>query len=196
MHEYVSARGRAQLVDVLLAAQIALYALRVGGAAYLGVAPEGALAAMLARGERMSQPFLLVLFIATAIAFLFWLDRAARNLPSLTGTERKPIAPEHVVGVFFAPVVNLFAAPYVVYHVWLTSDPTPPRRSWLLLAWWPALIAGAVTIRAHLLSGALLLCSALALVAIVRDVQRRQDEQWLDVERRRAVPQPTADALR
>src|SRR4051794_23896112 len=121
MREYVSARARAQLVDVLLAAQIALYALRVVGAAYLEVEPDGRLARTLARGERMSQPFLLLLFIATAIAFLFWLDRAARNLPSLT---RNSLAAEHVVGVFFAPVVNLFAAPYVIYHVWMASDPT------------------------------------------------------------------------
>lgn len=194
MHGYVSARGRAQLVDVLLAAQIALYALRVAGAAYLGVAPDGGLAMMLARGERMSQPFLLMLFIATAIAFLFWLDRAARNLPSLAAAN--PIAPEHVVGVFFAPVVNLFAAPYVVYHVWRSSDPTPPQRAWLLLAWWPPLVVASVTLGSPLVSGALLLGAALALVAIVRDVQRRQDEQWLDVERRRNVPQPSADALR
>jgi hypothetical protein len=33
-------------------------------------------------------------------------------------------------------------------------------------------------------------------IAVVRGIQRRQDEQWLDLERRRAVPQPSADALR
>jgi hypothetical protein len=197
MHEYVSARPRAQLVDVLLAAQIALYALRVAGAAYLGVGGGGGLGIMLARGERMSQPFLLLLFVATAIAFLVWLDRAARNLPSLGAADgRKPIAAEHLVGVFFAPIVNLFAAPYVVYHVWWASDPTPPRRGWLVLTWWPPLIAAWVTLAGPFVSGALLLASALSLVAIVRDVQRRQDEQFLDEERRRAVPAPTADALR
>ena len=195
MREYVSARARAQLVDVLLAAQVALYALRAAGAAYLGVESEGGLAMTLARGERMSQPFLLLLFIATAIAFLFWLDRAARNLPSLTQT-RNPLAAEHVVGVFFAPVINLFAAPYVLYHVWLASDPTPPRRGWLVLAWWPPLIAAWLTLDWPLVSSALLLASALSLVAIVRDVQRRQDEQFLDEELRRAVPLPTADSLR
>jgi hypothetical protein len=43
---------------------------------------------------------------------------------------------------------------------------------------------------------ALRLTSALCLLAIVRDAQRRQDEQFLDEERRRAVPLPTAEALR
>lgn len=195
MRSYVSARARAQLVDVLLAAQIALYALRFAGALFLVFAPDGDLGRMLARGARLSQPFLLVLFIATAIAFLFWLDRAARNLPSL-GAMRGPIAAEHVVGIFFAPVVNLVAIPYVVRHVWYGSDPTPPGRRWLLLAWWLPLLAAGLGLATPLWSAPLLLVSAACFVGIVRDVQRRQDEQFLDDERRRAVPAPTADALR
>ena len=195
MRGYVSARARAQLVDVLLAAQIAIYSLRVAGALYLSVAPaDSDFGFVLARGARLSQPFLLVLFIATAIAFLFWLDRAARNLPSLGA--REAIASEHVVGVFFAPVVNLVAIPYVVRHVWLGSDPTPPARSWLLWGWWPALFVGALAQSVPLVSAPLFLLSAVCLTGIVRDVQRRQDEQFLDDERRRAVPLPTADALR
>ena len=194
MHRYVSAQSRAQLVDVLLAAQIALYALRFFGALFVLVAPETDLGVMLARGARLSQPFLLVLFIGTAIAFLFWLDRAARNLPALSA--REPISPEHVVGVFFAPVVNLGAIPYVVRHVWHGSDPTPPARGWLLYGWWGAFLVGVMAIGAPLLSAPLMLASALCLVAIVRDVQRRQDEQFRDEELRRAVPEPAADALR
>ena len=194
MRGYVSARARAQLVDVLLAAQIAILSLRVVGALWVAVAPDGDVGRMLARGARLSQPFLLVLFIATAIAFLFWLDGAARNLPSLG--VRGWIAAEHVVGVFFAPVVNLFAVPHVVRHVWWSSDPTPPARGWLLWLWWPPLIAGVLTLGIPLVSAPLLLVSAASLVGIVRDVQRRQDEVYLDDERRRAVPAPTADALR
>jgi cytochrome bd-type quinol oxidase subunit 2 len=190
MPSYVSARSRAQLVDVLLAAQIALYALRVAGALFLVVAPNGELAQMLARGARLSQPFLLILFIATAIAFLFWLDRAARNLPSLGAG--KAIAAEHIVGIFFAPLVNLCAIPYVVWHVWQGSDPTPPARRWLLAGWWPSLLLGALGITVTLWSAPLFLVSAMCLVGIVRDVQRRQDEQFLDDELRRAVPRPTA----
>lgn len=195
MRSYVSARERAQLIDVLLAAQIALYALRFVGALYVTVAPDGALGMMLARGARLSEPFLLVLFVATTIAFLFWLDRAARNLPSL-GSARGPIAAEHVVGIFFAPVVNLVAIPYVVRHVWYGSDPTPPARPWLLLAWWGPLCAGTLGLGAPLWSAPLFLGSAACLLMIVRDVQRRQDEQFRDDELRRAVPAPTADALR
>ena len=192
MSGYESARSRAQLVDVLLAAQIALYTLRVAGAAYLRVAPDGGLALMLTRGERMSQPFLLVLFIATAIAFLFWLDRAARNLPGL-GVD-KPIAPEHVIGVFFAPIVNFIAIPYVVRHVWYGSDPTRPRRRWLLPAWWVLLFQAAFAVGEPLVNAPMMLASAVCLLAIVRDTQRRQDEQILDEELRRAVPLPTAAA--
>ncbi|HEY2746667.1 MAG TPA: DUF4328 domain-containing protein [Polyangia bacterium] len=195
MRGYVSARARAQLVEVLLAAQIAIYSLRAVGALYLAVAPDdGDLPLMLARGARLSQPFLLVLFLATAIAFLLWLDRAARNLPSLGA--RAAISSEHVVGVFFAPVVNLFAIPHVVRHVWRASDPTPPVRAWLLWGWWPPLVLGCLTLALPLLSAPLMLASAVCLVGIVRDVQRRQDEQFLDDERRRAVPLPTADVLR
>lgn len=195
MRSYVSARERAQLIEVLLAAQIALYALRFVGALYLWVAPGGGLGPMLARGARLSEPFLLVLFVASAIAFLFWLDRAARNLPAL-GSARGPIAAEHVVGIFFAPVVNLVAIPYVVRHVWYGSDPTPPARGWLLFGWWPALLLAGVSLGAPLWSAPLMLVSAAALVGIVRDVQRRQDEQFRDDELRRGVPAPTADALR
>ena len=175
--------------------QVAIYSLRVLGALYLAVAPgDDALTLMLARGARLSQPFLLVLFIATAIAFLLWLDRAARNLPALGA--RSPISSEHVVGVFFAPVVNLFAIPHVVRHVWQKSDPTPPARAWLLYAWWPALTLGCLTLALPLASAPLMLLSAVCLIGIVRDVQRRQDEQFIDEERRRAVPLPAADALR
>jgi hypothetical protein len=40
------------------------------------------------------------------------------------------------------------------------------------------------------------LLAGLACLSAVRAIQRRQDEQWNDGELRRAVPQPTAEALR
>ncbi len=193
MRPYESARTRAQLVDVLLSAQIALYALRLLGALWTAAAPQSPLATMFERGARLSQPFLLVLFIGTAIALLFWIDRSVRNLPSLSASE--PIAPEHAVGVFFAPPFNLVAIPYVLHHVWRASDPTPPRRRWLLLTWWLPLVA-AFPLDSTFVVATMMLASAASLVTIVRDTQRRQDEHFRDDELRRAVPLPTADALR
>jgi Domain of unknown function (DUF4328) len=197
MQGYESARGRAQLVDVLLAAQIALYALRFVGGIYVAVAPDGDLGRMLARGERLSVPFLLVLFVVTAFAFIAWLHRAARNLPSLhVAVERLWGAfwLKHVVASFFVPLFNLLTIPYVVRQVWLESDPTLPRRRWLVAVWWVSLLEAALI--PPVLGAAFMLTSAVCLLGIVRDTQRRQDEQILDEELRRAAPLPTADALR
>jgi Domain of unknown function (DUF4328) len=197
MRGYVSARSRAQLVDVLLAAQVAILALRTVGGLWTACVPHGELSSMITRGAAISAPFLLVLFIAAAVALLLWLDRAARNLSALGAAGA--LAPETVVGVFFAPVVNLIAIPWVVRNVWLASDPTPPpaaRVRRLLVGWWPTLLLAGLFEWPPFIANGLLLLSARCLLAIVRDVQHRQDEQWLDSERQAAVPQPTADFLR
>lgn len=193
MAPYASARSRAQVVDVLLAAQLALWALRALGGFATALVPESGLGMMFARGAPMSAPFLLVLFIATAIALLFWVDRSARNLPSLGAP--KAIASEHAVGVFFAPLFNLVAIPYVVHHVWMGSDPTPPGRRWLILTWWPSLLL-AFAAQQALVTSLLMVVSAASLTAIVRDTQRRQDEQHLDDLLRSDLPLPTGNSLR
>jgi hypothetical protein len=194
MDRYVSAWARAQLVDALLAAHLALYALRTAGGVVVGLAPDGELARMLLRGERVSQPFLVLLWIVTAVALLAWIDRAERNLPALAGP--KPIAPTHGVAALFAPIVNLIAIPYVLGHVWLGSDPAPPRRPWLMVGWCAPLVAAAFGLLPPPFDAALLCGSAACLLLVVRDTQRRQDEQFIDEQRRRSVPLPTADALR
>jgi uncharacterized protein DUF4328 len=199
MRSYVTAQARAQTVDVLLAAQVALLSLRVLGFIYVALAGESELSRMFLRGARLSAPFLLVLFIGAAIAFFLWLDRATRNLTALGAT--RPIEPEHAVGAFLVPVVNVFVVPWVVRRLWLQSDPTPPPRGrdWMLLAaWWPTLLLSLLLqpLGVPLVVDGLRLVAGLALLAIVRDIQRRQDEQWIDGERRRAVPQPSAEALR
>jgi len=38
--------------------------------------------------------------------------------------------------------------------------------------------------------------TALLFILMIRGAQKRQDEQWQDLERRRNVPKPTAEALR
>jgi hypothetical protein len=47
-----------------------------------------------------------------------------------------------------------------------------------------------------LLQAALAVLAAASAIAVVRDVQRRQDEQWKDRARRARVPRPSADTLR
>jgi hypothetical protein len=174
--------------------------LRVLGGIWVAVVgSSSALSRTIERGARLSAPFLLVLFIGASIAFLLWLDRATRNLRALEAPE--PIEPEHAVGALLIPVVNIVTAPWVVRRVWLQSDPTPPPggRDWLLIAgWWPTLLLSLLLqpFGPSLLVDGLRLASALSLVPIVREIQRRQDEQWLDGERRRAVPIPSPAALR
>lgn len=199
MPGYVTAQARAQTVDVLLAAQISLLALRVLGWIYVALAGESALSRMIVRGARLSAPLLLLLFLVTAAAFLLWLDRAARNLPALGA--REPIEPEHVVGAFLIPVVNFVTAPWVVRRIWIESDPTPPPggRDWaLLVGWWLPLLSSLLLwpLGVPQLVDLLRLVAAGCLLGIVRDVQRRQDAQWLDRELKRAVPLPSPEALR
>jgi hypothetical protein len=38
--------------------------------------------------------------------------------------------------------------------------------------------------------------TAILFLLMIRGAQKRQDEQWQDLERQRNVPKPTADALR
>jgi hypothetical protein len=213
MRAYRSARGVQQTVDALLAAQIALLGLRVLGWIVVTIAGASELSRMVVRGVALSSPFLVALFLATTVAFLAWVYRAAANLPAL-GVASRPLEPGLAVALFFVPLGNLFAAPWVLHALWAGSDPTPPpeRRSRLLLTGWALALAlaylaaatvadprwgGARTAAAWaLLSPALSLVAALACLTIVRAVQARQDAQWEDLEQRRAVPAPLADRLR
>ena len=212
MRAYVSARGRAALVDALLAMQIAIVGLRAVGWAMVGLGWPSALARSAAHGALMSGPIVWLLLVATAVAFSSWLHRAACNLPAL-GADAC-LLPELAWLVLFSPLFSLVAFPRVVWRVWLASDPTPPparRVRLLMVAWWPPLVASLAIACAGLprswrlpqedagwlaLGEGLRVMAALACVALVRDVQRRQDEQWRDREQRRALPQPAPDRLR
>jgi hypothetical protein len=211
MRAYVSARGRAQLVEALLAMQAALWTLRFGGWVAVALAPTSDLGRVLVRGAALSSPFVTVLLAVTVVAFAAWLARATANVPALTG-ERLPSLP--VMLAVVTPGVNLILTPHLLWRVWQASDPTPPparrARRISLALWGPLFVAllvahwGLPRPWAPLAREAWLLqvqalaatVAALACVALVRDVQRRQDEQWLDGERRRALPRPAPDALR
>jgi hypothetical protein len=206
MPSYVSARGRAQLVEVLLAVQLALWSLRLGGWVVAALAPRSQLAGLLVRGAVLSSPIVVLLLVGSALAFLAWLARAASNLPALNGV---PLSRWRVARSLVWPA----QARRLLWRVWHDSDPTPPaaRRARLLWygTWLP--LGAAVLLDAyapHLslrleddqwLLALQALCAVVAAgmgVPLVRDVQRRQDEQWLDRARRQLEPEPAADRLR
>lgn len=114
-------------------------------------------AAIQASDER--QAFLggvqLLLFLATSVAFLFWIHRAHRNLPSL-GIEGLRFSPGWAVGWFFIPIYSLVRPYQVMQEIWKASSPqtgtvapsegearAPSPTSWqgapgspLVTCWW------------------------------------------------------------
>jgi hypothetical protein len=64
----------------------------------------------------------LAVFVATSVAFCFWIHRACRNLPALGATGLR-FSPGWAVGWFFVPVWS-FVRPYqVMSELWRASDP-------------------------------------------------------------------------
>lgn len=97
-------------------------------------------------------------YLATAIAFLTWMHRAHKNLPSL-GSRDLQYTPGWAVGGFFVPFLNLVRPLQVMREIWLGSDPagverdrgadgaaartalgTPPLVGW----WWGFFIANGI----------------------------------------------------
>jgi hypothetical protein len=211
MKPYVSASGEAQLIDTLLAAQLGLWGLRLGGWLVVALSPASPLAAMFERGAAASAPFTWLLLTATVLAFYAWLLRAAANLEPLTG---RPMPRALLARALLVPAW----ARRLLWKVWQTSDPVPPparQARW----WWTALwggLGGALLLELvqrayevappmHGRSDGVTLVATQALlavvaartaVALVRDVQRRQDQQHDDRVRRDELPRPTADRLR
>ena len=76
-------------------------------------------------------------YIATIIAFLFWIHRVSKNLKPL-GVEHQRFSPCWAVGWWFIPIMNLFRPYQVMKDIWAGSyphqefDPVSP----LLGPWW------------------------------------------------------------
>src|SRR5262249_29167544 len=147
------------------------------------------------------------------VATMAWIALATCNLPAL-GTLQPRYSPLHAFVVFFVPVANLFIPHQVFTALWHESQPRPdlPQRRvgfdtsvvlvnvwWMLLiGWWGSLFF--ISVLQMLFADSVLLASrgfqwafwagiyamGGTFIAVVRGIQRRQDEQWLDPERRRA----------
>ena len=87
-----------------------------------------------------------VLWVASAVAFLVWLHRASYNLRAFRSESSLAFTPGQAVGSFFIPFVNLFRPYAVLREVWRASDVSVTaesyssvavsRGSWLVVAWW------------------------------------------------------------
>ena len=220
MEPYVSARGRSIAITVLMIAQlVALVLSTVGYAIALdGHELTGALGLVFGGALDILDS---ALFLATTVVFMTWVYRAIANLPAL-GSMSCRFTPSGAVWSFFIPFVNLVRGHQVMATIWTESQPAAvnengfwlPRKTTIVNWWWGLVIlmrvASWVTshttatdadeLRELVISGIVLnvvyiVAGALFLV-MVRGAQSRQDEMWLDLERRRSTPQPSAAALR
>ena len=221
--QYVSARGGALAIVIMMIVQLSMLALsslaNVVGLGMLDDSPGMAGISFVVGGllDLLGD----TLWLATFIVFLTWVHRSIANLPALGSTSCR-FTPSWAVWCYLIPIPNLVLGYRVMATLWQESQPQTvdehgyylPRQNNIVSLWWVlVLISLFATIATrqsnpleveglrslgirqvvlnllHLVEGALF-------VAVVRATQKRQDEMWLDLERRRDVPQPSAAALR
>jgi hypothetical protein len=163
-----------------------------------------------------------ITFIIGAIGFLYWLRGAYRNLQPLgsTKTEISPGVPatgRDAVVSFLIPVVNLFRARRVLVHLWRESQPAPAVLddgtvlvgTTRLVNWWyatwllhyfPVTILFIVVPYSSMLTvtsffGVLRWVAALLCCVMVWTIEKRQAEQFHDLQLRQPAP-PVTDQLR
>jgi hypothetical protein len=224
MDSYISARGRALALQILVGLQIAMLAFAAIGWAIAGVSlesGEGLASAVAVLGiTAMVDVFDLLLFLAATVVFMTWVYRSIANLPAL-GSMTCRFTPSGAVWSFFIPFVNLVRGHQVMATIWTESQPALvsdtgfhlPRKTTLVNWWWGLYLFSAVAslflsngrsgmsgLRAATEGQAFFhlvrLSVAIMFFLMIRATQNRQDAMWEDLERKRSVPKPTADYLR
>jgi Domain of unknown function (DUF4328) len=223
MESYVSARGRAIALNVLVILQLVFLGLATVawgiGASELRDNPMIAVGTFGTAGAL--ETIDLLLYTSATIVFLTWVYRSIANLPAL-GSMSCRFSPAGAVWSWFIPFVNLVRGHQVMATIWQESQPPAvnengfylPRKTTLVSWWWGLYLFGAVVSlsctnmhpvgleEVHSLASTQVwlhfvrMTTALLFLLMVRGSQKRQDEQWQDLERRRNVPKPTAEALR
>jgi hypothetical protein len=222
MESYESARGRSIAITVLVILQLAVLGLAtVAWGMGVSMLDGDLVAAAGVFGTAAGLEVLdLLLFLAATVVFCTWVYRSIANLPAL-GSMSCRFTPSGAVWSYFIPFVNLVRGHQVMATIWTESQPPAvnengfylPRKATIVHAWWALYlfsgVAGWIFSNSHpnvdslrsLGSAQVVLhfvrmTTALLFLIMIRGAQARQDEQWQDLERRRSVPQPTADALR
>jgi hypothetical protein len=218
MESYVSARGRATAISIMVVVQLAMLALSVVGAAasMSSFHSDGGALMTLVFSEALVVLGGLMM-LATFIVFMTWVYRSIANLPAL-GSMSCRYTPGWAVGWWFIPFANLVHGYKIMATVWEESQPPVvnengfylPRKS-AIVGWWWALYlitsVGSWSMRhsdasLHSLLETQMVLTTLEIVqgvlflVMVRGAQKRQDEMWRDIELRRNVPTPSAEGLR
>jgi hypothetical protein len=223
MNGYISTRGRALALTILVTLQLftllGAAAAWASGASALDHDLTGAAAAFTTAAAIGS--FDTLLFIAATVVFLTWVHRAMANLAPL-GSMSTRFSPAMAVWAYIIPFVNFVWGHTVMATIWQESQPPAmtdegfyAKRSTALVNWWWGLYLACIVIamsmmfarpfgveQLHALATKEIIflvvraVNALLFILMIRGAQKRQDEQWQDLERRRNVPQPTAEALR
>jgi Domain of unknown function (DUF4328) len=145
------------------------------------------------------------LFLATALLFLTWFRRAYTNV-GLLGVDGLRFGPRWAVGSWFVPILNFVRPKAIANDIWRGSDPSlAPEATigvstpvpWYLNVWWAVFltsgIAGRIAFSSsqnastlsalnratgwQLASDALDMVAAVAAVAVVVGIFRRQQER-------------------
>jgi hypothetical protein len=151
--QFVSGRGRTQLVVIFLYAGIVVALIHLLFNFFrLVIIPQTTLGDLVVLGEENWVDTLQVLlsllqfliFLTTAVLFLMWIHRAYRNLSAL-GVSRLEYSPGWAVGGFFIPFASLVIPYRVMKEIWVKSVSQvnapvgtyrPPGGSLSLLGWW------------------------------------------------------------
>jgi hypothetical protein len=134
----------------------------------------------------------LLMFTVTAPVFLGWSYRAYRNL-SVLGAQDRQFSPASAVGCWFVPVAGLWKPYRAMHEIWRAGDPAAFGSSSLIRLWWAAWLFSLVFFNVAALSGtndsvswqgalsaqATVLAAILAIL-VIRTVNARQDERWLN----------------
>jgi hypothetical protein len=219
MQGYVSARGRATAIWIMVMVQLVMLGLSVlGGVSALSSIGAGGSTALFTAALSGGLAILGgLMMIATFIVFLTWVYRSIANLPAL-GSMNCRYTPGWAVGWWFIPIANLVHGYKIMATIWEESQPPLvnengfylPRKSAIVGWWWALYLMTTVlswstrnsNASLHSILTSLTVLSMLEIVQgvlfmiMVRGAQKRQDEMWRDIELRRDVPQPTAQSLR
>jgi hypothetical protein len=216
---FQSGRGVATATVALAGVQMGLMAISLAlVACVFGAPPTTHDGVLLVRGAlSLLGGTTTMAWFAADVVFLIWVYRAVANLPAL-GSPTCRFTPGSAVGSFFIPFVNLVVPYQVLATIWTESQPglvsdegyLLRRPTTLVNFWWALYIVGCLIggvmialqddlhslLAAYVALYSVRITCGVLFVIMVRRADQRQHAQWEDLQRRAAVPQPTADALR